>query len=578
MGALGAVAGIVQTGASLFGGGGGGTQYVPNYDSMNRVLGEHMGLIEHYTNEQNNLINAQYGVNSALTDAQYKTYAQQLASDYQVQQNSLVNQYLQASTQTQQAQQALDLENLQENYAREAQRVQLNTEYENTITALENDARYRAIIAGNDEENYKIQSNQADRQIQSLIQEKALTDSGFQLDRKELNRQLSGLDLQDKQLLLSQLAQRDQLSEGLAGVGYARADAAGSLAGSKVNINSSLTQLSNQELDRLTNAEKGAELIRAQFGATGRNANDADRILQSQTLDPSSQRNKLQQQSTLGMQKDLSQNSYDTQLEQLKFQEAMLNKGYSLADAQAMLQRQGIGQERAGLGNQAQGISNQQAGAELQFGNNMSQAQASKDSLINNYYNQRTANVLAPEAQAQLTQRQTDQAYNQNAGALDLDQLFAQYQYQLGKNQLSAQQQLQDADLQNYSSYINSQDRTNQENLRNAYLSSVAAQQTGLSSAYAQNYGGAASQAFGLASQYNNAPRVSGGGGSGMNYDAIGKLGSQVYGLLSGGGNNGSSYNTAPFTYSPYSYTNTGFGNYSTPSFGGGTISSSLFG
>ncbi len=81
MAASGAISSVVGATSSLIGGGGSSpTQYVPNYESENMVNEAYMSFLSDSYDQQLELVNSQYSIDSDLTDVTYKMYVEQLAA------------------------------------------------------------------------------------------------------------------------------------------------------------------------------------------------------------------------------------------------------------------------------------------------------------------------------------------------------------------------------------------------------------------------------------------------------------------------------------------------------------------
>jgi 5-bromo-4-chloroindolyl phosphate hydrolysis protein len=140
---LGAVAGVVQAGAGLFGGGS-TTQYVPNYSSMNEIIRGSVQQQELNYQAQSQLLNNSFMTQMGLQDAEYKQLLQQLEYDRANGQLDLQNQILQNEQALNMAEMNLAMQHLSDTYSLEAQRASANMEYTNAIQSFDNAAWLRS--------------------------------------------------------------------------------------------------------------------------------------------------------------------------------------------------------------------------------------------------------------------------------------------------------------------------------------------------------------------------------------------------------------------------------------------------
>jgi hypothetical protein len=180
------------------------------------------------------------------------------------------------------------------------------------------------------------------------------------------------------------------------------------------------------------------------------------------------------------------------------------------------------------------GLNNQQA--ELQYQAAMNQNKGQLGSLMNTNMQNIINQDLAPYLQAQLSQRQADQRLNLQQKSGEVGSNMNEYGYDLSKLGINYSKQQDAQALADYMRMIDSQYAMNSQAANASYL-------TGMGNAYAQNasqqsqlgsaYSGGINQ---IASQVQNTPRVQTSDGGRFNWQGLGQLASQGYGLFSGGG------------------------------------------
>ena len=538
--------GIVQAGmgaASLFGGGGTATQYNPTYDAMNETLMSSVDIQSQIYQNQLQLTNDSFSTNLGLQDAEHKRLISQLTYDKTAQQTQLLSEAIQNEAMTNQAETTLEMQRLGEVYAREAQKVATNMEYTNTIDALNNAKMLREQSGANRENQFQLDLEQGISQGKDIQANYELLKQNQVLERENLGVQYANLSTQEKANILAGDKAGTGFANDLATLAKARSDVdtaqSQRLAGveaQKQSLMMDFLKQGNQDVLQLANkvaqmSSKGNvdtqsmtdATARVQLGSqegylTRRNANSqfGTQIGQANNEAYASNANIKQQQ-------ELAQQLYAQQLQQIGLQGENLQQNRQSLDVQ---------QQQAGL--------NEQASAN-QFNTAQTQQQGQMGSLMNTNMQNVIQQDLAPYLQAQLAQRQAEQQRNLATQSQGVNSMLQDYGYDVQKLGLDYSRQQDAQSLKDYQNMINSQYALNTQAANASYL-------TGMGNAYAQN----ASQQSQLGSAYSagvnqvgsqvqNTPRMQQSSGGGFNWQGLGQLASQGYGLLSGGSSGGNS-------------------------------------
>jgi hypothetical protein len=533
--------GIVQAGmgaASLLGGGGTTTQYVPTYDAMNEVLMSSVDIQSEIYKNQMQLTNDAFSTNLGLGDAEYKRLITQLVNDKSAQQNQLMSEAIQNQALTQQAELTLEMGRYQQTFEQEAQKLVANQEYTNTIDTLRNNQTLREMSSINRQNQYNLDIGNIQRQGKDIQAGYDLMKKGQGLERDKLNLEYQGLSTQERNLMLA----KDK-----AGLSYTN---------DVLNLENSRKGVDNQKMQQLNAVESQRQNLMydflskenkdiralanrvAQMSSNGNvdTQGITDTANRNSILNPDDFNVRQQANAQMGTQIGLANNAARGANEQLDAQGQLSNQAYQQQLQQLGLQGEGINQARQGLGVQdsQMGLNNQQA--ELQYQAAMNQNKGQLGSLMNTNMQNVINQDLAPYLQAQLAQRQADQRLNLQQKSGEVGANMSEYGYDLSKLGINYSKQQDAQALADYMRMIDSQYAMNSQAANASYL-------TGLGNAYAQNasqqsqlgsaYSGGINQ---IASQVQNTPRMQTSGGGGFNWQGLGQLASQGYGLLSGGG------------------------------------------
>lgn len=536
--------GVIQTGigaASLLGGGGTTTQYNPTYDAMNEVLMSSVDIQDQIYQSQLQLTNDAFSTNLGLGDAEYKRIITQLVNDKSAQQNQLMSEAIQNQALTQQAELSLEMGRYQQTFEQEAQKLVANQEYTNTIDALRNNQMLREMSGINRQNQYNLDIGNIQRQGKDIQASYDLTKKSQGLERDKLNLEYQGLSTQERNL------------------GLAKVKAGLSYTSDVLNLEKSRRDVDNQKMQQLNAVEAQRQDLMYNF--LSKENKDiralANRVAQmssngnvdTQGITDTANRNSIlnsddfnirqQANAQMGTQIGLANNTARGANEQLDAQGQLSNQAYQQQLQQLGLQGEGINQARQGLGVQdsQMGINNQQA--ELQYQYAMNQNRGQLGSLMNTNLQNIIQQDLAPYLQAQLAQRQADQRLNLQQKSGEVGSTMSEYGYDLSKLGINYSKQQDAQALADYMRMIDSQYAMNSQAANASYLS-------GLGNAYAQNasqqsqLGSAYSAGINqVASQVQNTPRMQQSSGGGFNWQGLGQLASQGYGLLSGGSSGG---------------------------------------
>ena len=538
--------GIVQTGigaASLLGGGGTTTQYNPTYDAMNEVLLSSVDIQDQIYQSQLQLTNDAFSTNLGLGDAEYKRLITQLVNDKSAQQNQLISEATQNQALTQQAELSLEMNKYQQTFALEAQKLSANQEYTNTIDALRNSQKLREMSGENRQNQFNIDIGNVSRQGKDIQASYDLTKKSQGLERDKLNLEYQGLSTQERNLILA----KDK-----AGLSY---------TSDVLNIEKSRKDVDNQKMQQLNAVEAQRQDLMYNFlSKENKDVRDlANRVTQmssngnvdTQGIVDTANRNSIlnqndfnarqQANAQMGTQIGVANNTARSAYEQLNAQSQLSNQAYQQQLQQLGLQGEGINQARQGLGVQGSqmGLNNQQS--ELQFQSAMNQNRGQVSSLMNTNLQNVIQQDLAPYLQAQLAQRQAEQQLNLQQKSGEVSSTMNDYAYDLSKLGINYSKQQDAQSVLDYMKMIDSQYAMNSQAANASYLS-------GLGNAYAQN----ASQQSQLGSAYSagvnqvgsqlqGGQRIQQPSGGGFNWQGLGQLASQGYGLLSGGSSGGNS-------------------------------------
>jgi hypothetical protein len=540
--------GVIQTGigaASLLGGGGTTTQYNPTYDAMNEVLMSSVDIQEQIYKNQLQLTNDAFSTNLGLQDAEHKRLISQLVYDKTAQQTQLLSEAIQNEAMTNQAETTLEMQRLGEVYAREAQKVATNMEYVNTIEALNNTKMLREQSGATRENQFQINLKQGISEGKDLQANYDLTKQNQALERDKLGVQYANLSTQEKANVLagdkagagfaSDLA---TLSKARSDVNTAQSQKLASVEAQKQSLMLDFLKQGNQDVIGLANkvaqmSSKGNvdtqsmsdAVNRAQIGnednyLTRQNAQAQFGTQIGQVNSEASAANANIQQ-----QQELAQQLYLQQLQQLGLQNENLQQSRIGLDVQ---------QKQMGLGEQS---------AQNQFNSAQSQQQGQIGSLMNTNMQNIIQQDLAPYLQAQLAQRQVEQQRNLASQSQGVNSMMQDYGYDVQKLGLDYSRQQDAQSLKDYQNMINSQYALNSQAANASYL-------TGLGNAYAQNASQQSQLGSGysaginqVASQVQSTPRFQQPSGQGgFNWQGLGQLASQGYGLLSSGGSQPTTY------------------------------------
>jgi hypothetical protein len=528
MGQVGAVASVVQAGASLFGGGGGGgTQYVPNYSAMNEVQLASIDLLSRNYDMQSQLNDAAFQNNMGLQDAEYKRLITQMVYDQANQHQSLLSQAYQAQAATNVAETSLDLQRLQQVYERGARDVAAKAEYTNLMDRVQNERSVRELMNAGSKEEFQRKLAETQAQMSDSRQMRDMEQSGERLQRDLLGAEYAGLSIQERQALMEELLQQERLTSQMTELSKQRSGADTQEAGIKTQASQQREQVMSQFLEqaRQQELENANQLTR--MGASGLvdpSANIA-RQQMGQAINPIDQMKRelgLNQANTgeaLGLAGVQNTRGYLEQLEQAAL------RGDVLAQQQLQIARDQIGVQRGQLDTRGGQMDIAQQQSQLQFGANQRGLQNQYGSLMNSMYMDAIQNGLAPELAAQLAQRQAHQALNLQQGSANVQGLLDDYGYDIGKSGIGYSRAQDNQALVDYQRMIDSQGQLN--------LSAAEAQyMTGLQSAYAQQAGMQSQLASGASAGINNAASnirgsvmVDQPGSQGFNWGGLGQLG-----------------------------------------------------
>jgi len=533
--------GLVQTGigaASLLGGGGTTTQYQPTYDAMNEVLMSSVDIQSEIYKNQLQLTNDAFSTNLGLGDAEYKRLITQLVNDKSAQQNQLMSEAIQNQALTKQAELTLEMGRYQQTFEQEAQKLVANQEYTNTIDSLRNNQTLREMSGVNRQNQYNIDVGNIQRQGKDIQASYDITKKGQGLERDRLNLEYQGLSTQERNL---------GLAKDKAGLAYTN---------DVLNLEKSRKDVDNQKMQQLNAVESQRQNLMYEFlskenkdihalankvAQMSSNSNVdtqgiTDTANRNSILNPDDFNTRQQANAQMGTQIGIANNTARGANEQLDAQGQLSNLAYQQQLQQLGLQGEGISQARQGLGVQdsQMGLNNRQA--ELQYQNAMYQNQGQAGSLMNTNMQNIIQQDIAPYIQSQMAQRQAEQRLNLQQKSGEVGSNMSEYGYDLSKLGIDYSKQQDAQALADYMRMIDSQYAMNSQAANASYL-------TGMGNAYAQNasqqsqlgsaYSGGINQ---IASQVQNTPRVQTSSGGGFNWQGLGQLASQGYGLLSGGG------------------------------------------
>jgi hypothetical protein len=530
---LGAVAGVVQAGAGLFGGGS-TTQYVPNYSSMNETIRGSVQQQELNYQAQSQLLNNSFMTQMGLQDAEYKQLLQQLEYDRANGQLDLQNQILQNEQALNMAEMNLAMQHLSDTYSLEAQRASANMEYTNAIQSFDNAAWLRSEASQVRESQFQADLAEGQAQIGDLRTSYERTQ-----DQQRLQREQLGLQYQDNANQYAELGRAEQeqnlrLTSDLA-----------SISSSRQNVQSATdkaladAQLQRQSImmDFLNSQTKDVRDLALKTMAMNSQGLVDTSVMQAQNAVGSEEdwRERQLQKQALGNQIGQAQSDFNTQNAQLNTQEGLARSQNDLSMLGIQNQRGALGTARQGLDIQERGLGLNEANAAQQYGTQNRQLNTQLGSLINSNYGNVLSQEIAPSLDALLQRRQTEQQNAVNGVLQDVAGLVQGYNYEQGLAGVDFARTSDRQSAQDYSQMIDSQAAANNQAALAAYL-------TGQSSAYGQLAGSQSQLASGtsagmnqLASQMQSTPMVTGGGG-GTNWQGLGSAAANVYGLLSGGG------------------------------------------
>ncbi len=557
MAASGAISSVVGATSSLIGGGGSSpTQYVPNYESENMVNEAYMSFLSDSYDQQLELVNSQYSIDSDLTDVTYKMYVEQLAADKASSYDQLYNSYLQSLSQSYMTESNLEMQNLADIYELESKKLSANLEYQNTMDSISNARAGREAIGRLQAEEYESGLESSKRGIEDLRKGKELEDQSYNLQRADLGLAFDNLTENEKALLLQREGSRDQLTSELASINAGRSEAQSSLSQNVASIENQRQQLMNAFIQQNTQNVQAVAQLQAQQAAQGQQDTTGG-IQQQQALDPNVQNQRLASEEMLRTQQGFAQNAYNRNMGQLDTQEALTQRGYQRGLESNDLQMRQAGLQRQGMENQAQQLGLQQQGSDQQYQSNLANLQDQQSSFINNYYGQRVTGQVLPEQEAQLAERAATQGQNFTQGSLEMSDLQRQYGYDVDKQVIGSSRELDAANFNSYYDLIGSNYDYNKQSTLAGYWSDLASNATNRAatvSGLGSSYSGQMSQ---LAASQRTTPQVSkSGGGGGFNFGGLGQALSSGIGLLSGnrgGTNNSNLYVTSDYgTYSSY--------------------------
>ena len=533
--------GLVQTGigaASLLGGGGTNTQYQPTYNAMNEVLMSSVDIQSEIYKNQLQLTNEAFSTNMGLNDAQYKNLISQLVYDKTAQHSQLLSETIQNEAMTNQAETTLEMQRLGEVYSREAQRVATNMEYVNTIESLNNAQMLRDMSGANREREFQSSLSQGISQGKDIQANYDLTKQNQLLERDKLGVQYQGLSSQEKANTLAGDKAGTDFASNLANLSNARSGVesvqAQKLAGVEAQRQALMIDFlkkSNQDTMQLANqitqaSSRGNVDTQGMVDTNTRNSIlDKNDFLTRQNANAqmgtsvgfaNSEANSAN--ANIQQQQELAQQLYLQQMQQVGLQNEAVNQGRQSLDVQ---------QKQMGLGEQA---------SANQFNADQRRQQGQMGSLMNTNMQNVIQQDLAPYLQAQMSQRQAEQGRNLSNQSQDVNAMLQDYGYDVQKLGIDYSRQQDAQALIDYQRMIDSQYALNSQSANASYLTSMgnayaqnASQQSQLGSAYS----GGINQ---IASQVQNTPRAQTSSGGGFNWQGLGQLASQGYGLLSGGG------------------------------------------
>ena len=202
MGQAGAVVGVIQAGASLFGGSGGsgGTQYVPNNSAMNQVQLASIDLLSRNYDMQKQLSDAAFQNNLGMQDAEYKRLLTQLAYDQEAQHNTLLSQAYQSQAATNAAETTLEMERLKQVYDRGAKETAAKMEFDNTMTQIDNQETIRDLSNASSQEEFQRKLAETQAQMGDTRQMRTLQTQNERLQRQELATQYQALSTEERGL------------------------------------------------------------------------------------------------------------------------------------------------------------------------------------------------------------------------------------------------------------------------------------------------------------------------------------------------------------------------------------------
>jgi hypothetical protein len=201
-------------------------------------------------------------------------------------------------------------------------------------------------------------------------------------------------------------------------------------------------------------------------------------------------------------------------------------------------QREGLGTARQGLDLQGQNLGLAEQGAAQQYGVQNRQLNTQLGSLINSNYGNILSQEIAPSLDALLQRRQVETQNAANRTLQDVAGLVQGYNYEQGRAGVDFARGSDRQSSQDYSRMVDSQAAANNQAALAAYLTGQSSARGQQSAAQSQLASGTSAGINQLASQMQNTPMVSGGGG-GTNWQGLGSAASNIYGLLSGGGGGG---------------------------------------